>query len=653
VSKKIGAFLFVFLLFMQKIYGDTLANYSVEYSKAITLMEHHQYHEAIVIMDALSKTNKNYNLLLSLGDAYAALEKPKKALHYYKMVYHHATITNNVLFTRVALFKMARMQLWTNNTKSAIKSYQLLLSMTLSKSDKTIAQAGLTTASNIQAQNLIKKEHQLYENTLRQARDDIQLSDGKRAYGLIKNYIDNDPNVNLYLIAADSLSITNNPKKSLEYYQQALQSSQDITDKKYALFGMARMQFWLSQYVRAGKTYQLLLQYHLNPKEHELALAGLVKSLAYYNRPRSAYYLIPNDLQFTTPELVIASSQASSWANWSDISKSTLIKYEPITQKINLNSSLGKDLQDLQWQTKLATSPSVITPSVFYARDSEGFTKTRSILDYTHYWSQLAQTSVGVDDNLYTQNKPYKLNANGIYLGQTLRPTRELILQGQVEPTEYKNLTSFARSNWSPVLWNTNISYTPNDYVSLRALALREVIETFPAFADRITDNQYATSLTVNPLPYVQLNGAYSRLNMSDSNNRNVYFLSSSVLLLPNYGLTATGILREYTDKFTSPDYFSPYNYKAATILLKLGRKLGATWHYYLDGGVGRQFIISRPDSTTAASPTYQWGLGITGPITSWLVLNAYFADTHQTSPFLGSPEYHYQYGGVSLNIMM
>lgn len=638
---------------MQKIYGDTLTNYSEQYSKAIALMEHHQFQEAIVIMDALSTANKNLNLLLSLGNAYAALEKPQKALHYYQQVFHHANTSGNVLFKRVALFKIARMQLWLNQAEEATKSYQQLLSMNLSNNDRSIAQAGLTSASTVELQNTVQKKHLLYENTLQQARDDIQLFDGKRAYSLIKNYLDSEPNTNLYLIAADSMSSTDNPQKALYYYQQALQSSKHVIDKKYALFGIAKMQFWLGQYVRAGKTYRLLLTYHLNAKEHQLALAGLVKSLAYYDRPRSAYHLIPNDLMFTTPELVIAASQASSWSNWSDITKSTLIKYQPITKTIPLQSSLGKDLQDLTWQTKLATGPNVITPSVFYSHDSENFNKTRSILNYTHYWSQLTQTNAGLDYIVYTQNTPNRLDARGFYIGQTIRPTRDVIIQGQIEPTEYKNLTPTARSNWDPLLWSANASYTPTDYISLRVLALREVIETFAAFDDRLSDNQFSAAATINPLPYVQFNGSYSRLNISDSNNRNSYFLSSTVFVLPNYGLTATGSLREYTDAFSSPDYFSPYNYKAANLILRLGRKLGAAWHYYADGGIGRQFIISNPGDPTAASPTYQFGLGITGPINSWLVLNAYYADVHQASAFLDSPEYHYQYGGISLNIMM
>ena len=651
MSKKIGVF--IFLILMQKIHAGTVTNYSEGYTKALSLMEHHQFHEAIVIMEGLSKSNKNYNLLLSLGDAYAALEKPTKSLHYYEIVYRYANASNNALFERVALFKIARMQLWLNDEQAAIKSYQRLLSMNLSSSDKSIAQAGLSTASDISLQNTMQEKQRLYEHTLQQARNDIQFFDGKRAYSLIKNYLDKTPDTSLYLLAAESMSITNNPEKSLGYYQQAFQSSKNVADKKYALFGIAKMQFWLGRYVRAGETYQLLLNYNLNTKEHELALAGLVKSLAYYDRPRRAYHLIPSNLVFTTPELVIAASQASSWSNWSDITKSILIKYQPLTKHINLKSTLGKDLQDLQWQTKLATTPNVVTPSVFSSHDSENFNKTRSVLNYTHYWSQLMQTSAGLDYIVYTQNKPNKLDARGFYIGQTIRPTRDVIIQGQVEPTDYNNLTPLARRNWNPFLWGANASYTPTDYVSLRALAIKEVIETFSAFNDQITDHQYSAGVTVNPLPYVQFNGSYSRLDISDSNSRDSYFLSSTVLVLPNYGLSATGIFRDYTDAFSSPNYFSPYNYKAATILLKLGRKLGATWHYYLDGGVGRQYIVSRLGEAAAASPTYQLGLGITGPINSWLVLNAYYADVHQASAFLGSPEYRYQYGGISLNIML
>ena len=653
MSKKFGLFIFIFILSLQTIHGATLNPYAVEYSKAIALMEKNQFHEAILIMKPLTKTNKNYHLFLSLGDAYAAIEQPTKALPYYKIVYEKATASSNTLFRRVALFKIARMQLWMNNSQAAMTSYQQLLSMKLSAKDYAIANMGLQRASHLEHQGVIKEKHLQFEKAMRQAEKALRLENGQQAHALIKNYLHQTEDVRLYLIAADSMMINNRPKNALLYYQHALQLSHATSEKISILFSIARMQFWLGHYVSADKTYQLLLKYNLNPQEYELALAGRVKSLAYYDRPRTAYHIVPTNLVFTTPELIIATSQATSWASWSDISKATQATYQPITNNLNLQSSLGKDLQDLQWQTKLATSPGVLTPSVFSSHDSENFDKTRALVDYSRYWSQLSQTSVGLDYISYTQNNPNKLNARGIYLSQIVRPTRDLIFRGQIEPIEYKNVTTFEQKNWTPFLWAANASYTPNDYISFRLITLKEVVETFPAFANQITDNQYAAAVTLSPLPYVQLNGSYAKLHFSDTNDRNSGFLSSTVAILPNYGISATGILRGYTDKFNSPNYFSPHTYWAETILLKMGRKLGATWHYYLDGGVGRQFIVSQPDSSTAESPTYQWGLGITGPINQWLVLNAFYADVRQASAFLDSPGYHYQYGGLSLNFMM
>ena len=446
---------------------------------------------------------------------------------------------------------------------------------------------------------------------------------------------------------------SNRPQQALAYYQQAFEYSNDFTDKAAALQGIAKMQFWLGQYVRAERTYRLLLSYPLSPTEHELALAGLVKSLAYYDRPRRAYRFIPSSLSYKTPELVIAASQASLWSDWADLTRTILSTYQPITKQLPKASALGRDLQDLQWQTNLATNPNNLTPSVFSSHDSEDFNKTRELLDYTHYWQQTAQTSVGLEALTYTQSHPHREQAEGLYLGQTLRPTRDIILHGQIEPMHFKNTSLYSRSNWDPLFWEGHGSYTPTDQLSFRLLALKEVIETFSAFQDKITDNQYATSVALHPLPYLEIDGAYSRLDMSDTNHRNVYFISSTALIMPSVGLSATGSLRDYTDRFTSPAYFSPHEYKAGTLLLRLGRRLGATWHYYLDGGVGRQYVIARPGSAAAGSLTYQWGLGITGPLSKCLVLKAYYADLHQASAFLDSKDYHYQYGGIGITLLL
>jgi tetratricopeptide (TPR) repeat protein len=637
---------------MPNAYSAT-AQEELDIAKAKTLIGQEHYYEAIAILEHLPKKPDSHTVYLFLGDAYAAIDQPEKAQYYYKLVYHNAQQSNNSLFQRIALFKVARTQLWLNQNQDAIHSYRLLLQMKLSTADEIIAKRGLETAQH-QNQQTIKKV--LPQTLEEKARHFLQSNQGDKAFALIKDQLGKTNHSAIYLIAAESMASNDNPKLALTYYQKALELSKTPREKTNALYGIAKMQFWLGRYVRAARTYRLLLTYPLNPRQRELALAGLVKSLAYYDRPRQGYLSIPKDLTFTTPDLTIAAAQASSWANWSDITKSILTTYQPMLTHINPQSPLGKDLRDLQWQTNLATSPGVLTPSIFASHDSEDFNKTRPILDYTHYWNQLAQTSVGLDYITYRQNTDdllNKLDARGVYIGQTLRPTRELIFRGQVEPIEFKNLTPGFRNTWSPVFWNLNAAYTPNDYVSLRFLGLREVIETFPAFANHITDNQYSSSIILNPFPYIQFNGAYSRLDMSDTNHRNVYYFSSTVPVLPDYGINATGIFREFTNQFTSPNYFSPDTYTAGTLLLKMSRRLGVTWHYYVDGGGGRQFIKPQPGETTSSSPIYQWGFGITGPINNYLILNAYYADMHQASAFLDSPGYHYQYGGVSLNILM
>jgi tetratricopeptide (TPR) repeat protein len=188
-----------------------------------------------------------------------------------------------------------------------------------------------------------------------------------------------------------------NPMLALMYYNAALNIAKAPDERQVAYFGIAKMQFWLGHYVRAETTYRDLLTEHLNRKDYELALAGLIKSLAYQDKTRLAYSYVPEDMVFTTPEMVIAASQASLWSDWGDITRDILTEYQPITQKLDPWSPLGGDFRDLQWQTALATSPNTLTPTFFYSGDSDGFIKRHSTLNYRRYWSQIFQTSVGVD----------------------------------------------------------------------------------------------------------------------------------------------------------------------------------------------------------------------------------------------------------------
>nr|HAT8715104.1 tetratricopeptide repeat protein [Legionella jordanis] len=595
-----------------------------------------------VIKSYLGKV-KSFKLYLVAAQSMAIKENPQESLKYFNEAYQ---LSSNNKEKLLSLFGVIKMQLWLREPNSAAKTLSLLKQYHLGKQEKL---------------QLHEHEHQLaqliaklrFESTVARAQQFLNMNAGRQAFEVIRVYLESGK-FEIYMIASESMAILGNPERALHFYKLAFKASTNPSQKKAALFGIAKMQFWMAWYVRAKQTYRLLLQhYKLSPNEYQLALAGLVKSFAYYDRPQLAYKMIPGGLILEKPELVIAAAQASLWADWADITKNILDTYQPITSTIEPNSGLGRDLRDLEWQTRLATWPNVVTPSHFFSRDSETFTKKRELLNYKRYWNQQAETFVELDYRKYSQYQTFGLNATGFNVGQILRPTRHITLRGQIEPIEFNDTTAFQRNHWTPLLWSADSNYKPNDFVSLQLLTQKDVLETFPAFANEITTTQYATSLLVNPLPYVKLNGSLYKLNMSDTNSRNGYFTSASLLILPDLGLTATGVLREYSNKFRSPNYFSPHRYKEQKVLLKLGRRLGATWHYYLDGGLGRQYITPEPNDQTVSSPTIQWGMGINGPISKCLFFTAYYAHLRQASAFINSPDYTYQYGGISLNLLI
>ena len=123
-------------------------------------------------------------------------------------------------------------------------------------------------------------------------------------------------------------------------------------------------------------------------------------------------------------------------------------------------------------------------------------------------------------------------------------------------------------------------------------------------------------------------------------------------MLSTELGLNLILQRRGYTDKFVSPYYFSPNQYNANMAILRIGRKTNSVWHYYVDGGLGNQNIKITGNPLTT-SPTKQLGFGFNGPISQHLILNAYYTVSRQAAAFLDSRDYKYQYGSISLNILL
>jgi tetratricopeptide (TPR) repeat protein len=610
-------------------------------AQARKLIDNNEGKQAYQMIHPYLAKENNFDFTLIAGQSMAIMNEPLRSFNYFKQ---SLVLARNSPQKRIVLLGMVNMQLELKNLSMAQHYYAQFKRYAKGIKDKELKTIELKIEEQIKA----LKQELFYKK----ARVFLDEGEGEKCYDFIKTALYTEPTYTLYIMAAESMSIMNLPENALNFYQTALANSANKHEKIDALFGVGKMQFWLARYVRSGKTYADILQYHLSGKQYQQALAGLVKSEAYYDRPQKAYQHIPPNLVFTTPELVVAAAQASLWAGWSDKTKNIINQYQPLLADVNPKSGIGKDWRDATWQTDLATWPNELSPSFFASRDTETFHKKQSILDYRHYWSYFAQTSLGPEYIKYTQYNYNALDAKGFYLTETLNLNRYLMVQGKIEPMNYNNLTPYLHSNWNPFLWSATGSLKPNDYVSLNVFGQKEVIETFPAFAHHITDDQLATTLSVSPFPYLRLDSSFSRLNISDDNVRTGYFYAANLLANPDLGFSTIATLRGFSNQFKSPYYFSPNKYQERKLLFKLGRKMGSVWHYYMDFGFGRQYITPLADTETVSSPTYQWGAGVNGPITKHLLITFYYINTHQASAFLDSSGYAYQCGGLSFNIL-
>jgi hypothetical protein len=595
--------------------------YTSDYYQSIQLikkyLDENKGNEALRKIKLMMTYAVNFDIYFLTAQAYAESDDPQLALYYYQLAQAHAKSNIQMKLAKSGIDKM---HMWLAPTIVHQQSSNELVC-------KKINNEGMSCIQRAQL-----------------ARQYLDRNKAKRAIKVLKPLLTEQSTFETRILAAQSYAENNQPRLALVYYQSAFLIARKPQEQIIALFGIGKMEFWLGHYYAAKDSYQRISINPINIHNFELAKAGFIKSLAYADRPISGYHAIPTHLVFTTPEMVVAAAQTTLWADQSDITKNILTKYQSIAKTIDPNSPLGRDLQDIQWQTALNTNPNVLTPSEFYSKDSEDFSVLRSTLDYNHYWAWQYQSSIGFVQSRYKQFSS-TLNAEGIYLRQKWRPTRELTFNGKIEPTTYQL--------WRPFLWLAHANYRPNDFIGAQFLVQKEVIETFPAFDHHITDDQYAVNLFLSPLPYFKINGSINRLNISDNNVRNGYFISATSVLSTVMGLNLTLQRRGYTDKFLSPNYFSPNQYSANTAILRLSSKTHSVWHYYVDGGIGNQNIGVTEDSPTATSPTQQIGVGLNGPINDFLILNAYYTFSRQASAFLGSPDYRYQYGGVSLNILL
>ncbi len=582
---------------------------------AIKYIDTNQGKKALEILKPLLKSQQNFKIFRLAAQSYAEINEPSLSLSYYKKALSSAKTADE---QKIASEGIKKMNNW------------------LAKERKTAKPA----LSPLQIKLNLVREY-------------ISKDQGDKALELLQPLLLDKPNYQVFMLTALSYAQTNKPRLALNYYRNALPLATTPKDRVATLLGIGKMHFWMGQYFRAERAYAEIFKYPTNSREFDLALAGKVKSLAYADRPIRAFKSIPPDLIYETPELVVAAIQSSLWSDWADISKQISLDYEPIIAKIPPESALGKDISDAFWQINQATWPNAITPGYFYSIDSDDYQISRGSFNYSHYWSQIFQSEAGFIDTVYTQplsKQPAsiqslsKLVSKTVYFGETIRPTRQLILSGRIAPSDYEL--------WRPFLWSSQLTYRPSDYVSFLVQGFHEAVEALPALSQHITATQVHGNINLAPLPYVKVRGVLNNIRFSDTNNRDGYFVSVTTLLSTELGLSFILQEKAFRSKFVSPYYFSPNKYVLDTAILRFGRRYATRWHYYIDGGLGRQFVgVDNVDSRP--SRTWQWGLGLNGPITDRVILNLYYLMTTQAANFTNSSVYKYQAGAVELKFLI
>ncbi|NKB47623.1 MAG: hypothetical protein GKR77_07535, partial [Legionellales bacterium] len=191
-----------------------------------------------------------------VDDAQQAAKRndPKQALQHYQQARILAEIQNNETLIRVALFGMARMQVWLGSLTQAQTLYRQLLTMSLDDQDRALAQAKLVEIDQLKA---LERKRQ------KQAKE-------QRAYTAFHEQV----------TLAQQAAERNDPKKALQYYQQArvlAETKNNETLIRVALFGIGRLQIWLNKFNQAKQTYQRVLTMTLSDEDRALAQSKLVE----------------------------------------------------------------------------------------------------------------------------------------------------------------------------------------------------------------------------------------------------------------------------------------------------------------------------------------------------------------------------------------
>ncbi len=468
-----------------------------------------------------------------------------------------------------------------------------------------------------------------YMSRIEQAQALLRSQDSKAALTAFKRLLIENPSFQAYFGVAQASAIEKQPEEALLNFREALMLADDQTEKRTALFGIARMLMWLEQYGDAENIYSILLSRPLNDEDHAVASAGLMRSLSFQNKPMKAYRSVSRGL-VQSPAQKIELARAASWAGWPDKAAELLDQGIPVEP----DTRMAKELEDIRKEVDAGTA-NPLSLHAEYTSDSDNLRIRKTELSAGKRLSRAGTLSFAAQHQ-GMESPTRQLAMNSILARYSSRLEDKFWFSVQMGPAFY--------DEWHPVLWSASGVYRPDDEFRYEAFILREAVETFAAIDLRTRLDTAGFAIEYRPNTRFSLAGSAYRQSFSDENNRIGGNASVGALVAESLGLSVQLKARYFGDSRTDTiGYFNPERFHQEQLLFSLNRHLGTDWRFFTVAGPGTQRVTPGERTNTSLAQISLWGTIIRD-----LSLGLDYG--YSNSALASSSGYRRQYSGATLS---
>jgi hypothetical protein len=393
--------------------------------------------------------------------------------------------------------------------------------------------------------------------------------------------------------SAQSSAAAERPDEALSFYSLAFQAAGgNDTRQRVALFGMGRMLAWLGRCVESENVYRRLLATDLGAEDRDVALTGLVKSVACEGRPMEAYAIGSSTHATRNPELAIATAQAAAYAGWPDKADSFLSQSAPALDGIVANSRLATALRSVRRELGNDLGP-LVTLGYEGSSDSDGLRIGSTSVGVNMRAGRATIAQVSFDRVTLSQNT-WDVAGTLASVGASSRLGDRAWIAASLGSQTYPG--------WQTGIYHSSVSYRPNDLYGFRASVEREVVQSQVALARHITSSLGDISGDTTLGTRSTLTAAAYRQNFSDGNARMGISGKIGAVIADAAGLSGYLRWRSFSDSVPgSAAYFDPQRYGTFDAWLTESRRIGTDWRISMSGGVGRQYVNPGGSSTAAS----------------------------------------------------